>query len=146
MEAAGDSGTQMHPPPPPEDTPTPTGPAINHVEATGGGDSEGGVVTPPTPIAVMVTLAGATEPVPFETVEPLPPTPPPEGGGKGGVASPPEGGDEGNVSIERAPAISKEEGTNVEHPVQASSPPVIVPPQTEANPQITTMTEVCISN
>lgn len=135
VEVTEDTETLMHPPPPAseETTPTPTGPGTSHVEANGTAaateDSEGGgVVTPPTPIALMVTPAGATEPVPFESIEPLPSTPPPENGNGEGTASPSQ---DGSATIEKAAAINKEEGKTVEQPFQATSPPVI-----------TTMTEV----
>ena len=132
VEVAGES----KPPPPlasPKDTPTPTGlPSTGAAEA----EPEGGGVTPPTPIAVMVTLADSTEPVPIDTLDP----PPAEENGKseGETASPPQDGNDGSVSIEQVSAISKEEGTEVDH--QATSPPAVSPQET--GPQIKTLTEV----
>ena len=55
----------------------------------------------------------------------------------GGVASP-EGR---NVSIGRVSAISKEDGTEMDHPIPALSPAVAVPSQ-EAMPQLSTLTQV----
>ena len=54
----------------------------------------------------------------------------------------PESQDEGNVSIGKVSTISKEDGTDVDHP--ALSPPVPLPlsQETAAVPQITTLTEV----
>ncbi len=143
-EATGWSGRPVvHPPPPAEDTPTPTGPpppllGANPAESLAAWDSDGGGVTPPTPIAVTVTPADSTEPIP--AVEPLPPAPT---GGVAASAPPPQDSDEGNISIEieKVPTI-KEWETEVDFPFQATSPPVLVPPQAEASPQITTMTEV----
>ena len=57
------------------------------------------------------------------------------------MASPSQESDEGNVSIEKVSTISKEEGTEMDHPPQATSPPVPTLPQ-EVGPQLTTMTEV----
>lgn len=60
-----------------------------------------------------------------------------------GTVASPESQDEGNVSIGKVPTISKEDGTEVDHP--ALSPPVPLPLSPEvaaAAPQITTLTEV----
>lgn len=72
-------------------------------------------------------------------VEPSP-DPPSSPDRDGGVATP-ESKDEANVSIGKVSTISKEDGTEMDHP--ALSPPVTLPSAQEiAVPPITTLTEV----
>lgn len=88
--------------------------------------------TPPTPVALLANghAPAACEPLPPDTSQSTP-------------MFPSEEREEGNISIGRVSAISTEEGTEVDHPLPALSPPGSVAWQ-EPVPQITTtLAQVC---
>lgn len=126
-------------------------------EATGGDVTPptGGDVTPPTSVIVTVTPADSHSPLlPDPTTTASAPTGSPEDKGGVGVASPedkggvdvasPEDKDEGNTSIERVSTISSKEGTEMDHPLPALSPPGNISRE-DPGPKINGLTEVMLT-
>lgn len=109
--------------------------------SVGSGDEDGDGVTPGTGawevgVAKAALSNGMTQPTLVAAD-----APDTAAGEDGGMASP-EGR---NVSIGRVSAISKEDGTEMDHPIPALSPAIAVPTQ-EAMPQLSTLTQVLLYN